>query len=113
MPMAVRSCAFGRRIRRVISVSSPQCRIRRRTLKFQRPQMPKAIAYSDQPVAIEPGLSLDVLPIANMVAKLALLELLADRDSSLNILKRDFEAPWYLWLNRPEPGTAIRELARP
>lgn len=63
------------------------------------------IAYSDQPVAIEPGLSLDVLPIANMVAKLALLELLADRDSSLNILKRDFAAPWYLWLNRPEPGT--------
>ena len=40
-----------------------------------------------------------------MVAKLALLELLADCDSSLNILKRDFAAPWYLWLNRPEPGT--------
>ena len=65
----------------------------------------EGIAYSDQPVAIEPGLSLDVLPIANMVAKLALLELLVDRDSSLNILKRDFAAPWYLWLNRPEPGT--------
>ena len=64
-----------------------------------------AIAYSDQPVAVEPGLSLDVLPIANMVAKLALLELLADKQSSLNILNRDFDAPWYLWLNRPEPGT--------
>ncbi|HUO00713.1 MAG TPA: ThiF family adenylyltransferase [Bradyrhizobium sp.] len=65
----------------------------------------EAIAYSDRPVTVEPGLSLDVLPIANMVAKLALLVLLADKQSSLNILNRDFDAPWYLWLNRPEPGT--------
>ena len=64
-----------------------------------------AIAYSDRPVAIEPGLSLDVLPIANMVAKLALLELVSDTSSSLKMLRRDFDAPWYLWLNRPEPGT--------
>lgn len=63
------------------------------------------IAYSDQPVAVEPGLSLDVLPIANLLAKLALLELLADKSSTLNTLRRDFDAPWYLWLNRPEPGT--------
>jgi molybdopterin/thiamine biosynthesis adenylyltransferase len=63
------------------------------------------IAYSDRPVAVEPGLSLDVLPIANMLAKLALLELVADKSSTLNTLRRDFEAPWYLWLNRPEPGT--------
>ena len=40
-----------------------------------------------------------------MLTKLALLELLADKESSLNILNRDFDAPWYLWLNRPEPGT--------
>lgn len=63
------------------------------------------IAYSDRPVAVEPGLSLDVLPIANMLAKLALIELVADKSSTLNTLRRDFEAPWYLWLNRPEPGT--------
>ena len=63
------------------------------------------IAYSDQPVAVEPGLSLDVLPIANMVAKLALAELLSDKPSTLRILERDYDAPWYLWLNRPEPGT--------
>ncbi|MFN0244738.1 MAG: HesA/MoeB/ThiF family protein [Planctomycetota bacterium] len=64
-----------------------------------------AVAYSDRPVAVEPGLSLDVLPIANMLGKLTLLELIAEKESSLNILKRDFEAPWYLWLNRPEAGT--------
>jgi len=63
------------------------------------------IAYSDRPVAVEPGLSLDVLPIANMLAKLSLLELLADKPTSLSILGRDYDAPWYLWLNRPEPGT--------
>jgi molybdopterin/thiamine biosynthesis adenylyltransferase len=63
------------------------------------------IAYSDQPVAVEPGLSLDVLPIANMVAKLALSELLQDKPSTLRVLERDYDAPWYLWLNRPEPGT--------
>jgi molybdopterin/thiamine biosynthesis adenylyltransferase len=64
-----------------------------------------AIAYSDRPVAIEPGLSLDVLPIANMLTKLALMELLAGTTSTLAILKADYAAPWYLWLNRPEPGT--------
>jgi hypothetical protein len=64
-----------------------------------------AIAYSDRPVAVEPGLSLDILPIANLVAKLALLELLVSEKSALNILQKDFDAPWYLWLNRPEPGT--------
>jgi len=63
------------------------------------------IAYSDRPVAVEPGLSLDVLPIANMLTKLALLELLADKPTSLSILNRDYMAPWYRWLNRPEPGT--------
>jgi hypothetical protein len=40
-----------------------------------------------------------------MLTKLALLELLADKETSLSILNRDFDAPWYLWLNRPEPGT--------
>jgi molybdopterin/thiamine biosynthesis adenylyltransferase len=63
------------------------------------------IAYSDQPVAVEPGLSLDVLPIANMVAKLALSELLTDKPTTLRALDRDYDAPWYLWLNRPEAGT--------
>jgi molybdopterin/thiamine biosynthesis adenylyltransferase len=68
------------------------------------------IAYSDRPVAVEPGLSLDVLPIANMVTKLALMELVADKQTSLSILKKDYEAPWYIWLNKPEPGTQYASL---
>lgn len=70
----------------------------------------QAIAYSDRPVDIEPGLSLDVLPIVNLLTKLALLELLMDKPTSLSILKRDYDAPWYLWLNRPEPGTQYASL---
>lgn len=68
------------------------------------------IAYADRPVAVEPGLSLDVLPIANLLAKLALIELVADTSSTLNSLKRDFDAPWYLWINRVEPGTQYNDL---
>jgi hypothetical protein len=65
----------------------------------------EGIAYADRPVEVQPGLSLDITPISNMVAKLALLELLSDKSSPLNVLARDYSAPWYLWVNRPEPGT--------
>lgn len=63
------------------------------------------VAYSDRPVPIEPGLSLDVAPIALMVARLALHELVMNRADSYAVVERDLAAPWYLWLNRPEPGT--------
>jgi len=63
------------------------------------------VAYSDRPVAVEPGLSIDVAPIANMVAKLALQELLTGKESTLHVLDRDFSASWYFWVNRPEPKT--------
>lgn len=64
-----------------------------------------SIAYSDMPVAIEPGLSMDVAPISIMVSKLALQELIKGRESTLHILDKDFEANWYFWINRPEPNT--------
>ena len=102
--MAARFCESDRSNRPVTSASSRRCRTKPRTLKCRRNRTPTRL-YSDRPVAVEPGLSIDVLPIANLVAKLALLELLAGEESSLNILQKDFDAPWYLWLNRPEPGT--------
>lgn len=64
------------------------------------------IAYSDMPVPIEPGLAMDVEPIATMTSKLALQELIKDKESTLHILDKDFSANWYFWINRPEPGTA-------
>lgn len=63
------------------------------------------IAYSDMPVPIEPGLAVDVEPIATMTSKLALQELIEDKDSTLHILDKDFSANWYFWINRPEPNT--------
>lgn len=64
-----------------------------------------AIAYSDRPVPVEPGLAMDVAPIGIMVSKLALQELISGKESTLHILDKDFEANWYFWINRPEPNT--------
>jgi molybdopterin/thiamine biosynthesis adenylyltransferase len=63
------------------------------------------IAYSDMPVPIEPGLAIDVEPIATMTSKLALQELIKGKDSTLHMLDKDLSANWYFWINRPEPGT--------
>jgi len=63
------------------------------------------IAYSDLAVAIEPGLASDIAPIALLVAKLALMELLAGTSSTLEPLNDDLVAPLYLWLNRREQET--------
>jgi len=68
------------------------------------------IAYSDMPVKIEPGLSIDVAPIGIMVSKIALQELIKLKPSTLHILDKDFEANWYLWINRPEPKTKYATL---
>jgi len=64
-----------------------------------------SIAYSDRPVAIEPGLSMDVAPISIMLSKLALQELISGRESTLHMLDKDFDANLYRWGNRPEPDT--------
>ena len=63
------------------------------------------IAYSDMPVPIEPGLAVDVEPIATMTSKLALQELIKGKESTLHILDKDLSANWYFWINRPEPDT--------
>lgn len=68
------------------------------------------IAYSDMPVSVEPGLSMDVAPIGIMASKLALQELIKGKESTLHILDKDFEANWYFWINRPEPKTDYASL---
>lgn len=65
----------------------------------------QAIAYSDRPVAVEPGLASDIAPIALLVAKLTVQELLSGTPTTLDSLDEDLVAPLYLWLNRREPGT--------
>lgn len=78
--------------------------------EISSPENADAIQYSDRPVAVEPGLSMDVAPIALMVAKLALQELLIGKASTLHSLDRDFTEGWYFWVNRPEPGTEYAKL---
>lgn len=68
------------------------------------------LAYSDRPVAIEPGLSTDIAPLSQMVVKLAIQELLRGRPTMLGSLDADLAAPWYIWFNRREPKTDAEKL---
>ncbi|MBM4029157.1 MAG: ThiF family adenylyltransferase [Planctomycetes bacterium] len=68
------------------------------------------IAYSDRPVPVEPGLSLDIAPLSHMVAKLALMELLRGTQTTLASLYEDFVAPLYIWTNRREPDTDYAQM---
>ena len=60
------------------------------------------ISYSDRVVPVEPGLSSDILPISTFITKLAILELLKDKEHSMKSLYDDFTCPLYLWINRRE-----------
>jgi molybdopterin/thiamine biosynthesis adenylyltransferase len=60
------------------------------------------ISYSDRVVPVEPGLSSDILPISTFMTKLAILELLKDKEHSMKSLYDDFTCPLYLWINRRE-----------
>ena len=68
------------------------------------------LAYTDRPVPIEPGLSTDIAPISQMVAKLAIQYLLKGRQTTLRTLDEDLVAPWFMWLNRREVGTDFENL---
>ena len=60
----------------------------------------QAPAYADVEVAPEPGLAMDVAPIALFCARLALAELTRGTDMKLARLAEDYEAALYLWGNR-------------
>lgn len=70
----------------------------------------EAPVYSDRPVPIEPGLSIDIEPISHMTAKVALQELLKGMPTTLRSLGEDLEANWFLFLNRREVGTPYETL---
>ena len=70
----------------------------------------EGLAYTDRPVPIEPGLSIDIAPISLMVVKLVIQELLKDSTTTLRSLDDDLVAPWYLWINRRELGTQYEKM---
>ena len=80
-------------------------------LEISNRQQASSVAYSDMPVAAEPGLSNDIVPICQMVVKLTLTYLLMDKDTTLKSVNDDLIAHRYLWLNRREPCTDYENLA--
>ena len=67
-----------------------------------RPQTPAYVSDTDVQATIQVGLASDIAPIANMVVKLALVELSRGLDSGLKSLETDLVADFYLWGNRRE-----------
>ena len=57
-------------------------------------------AYADRPVPVEPGLAIDIWPIANMIARLVVLRLCVGTASTLVETANELDAPLYLWANR-------------
>lgn len=74
----------------------------------------REIAYSDTPdIPVEPGLSIDIAPISNMISKIAMMELLRGKDHTLTSLYEDLEPSLYLWFNRREPNTQWNSMLVP
>ena len=67
-----------------------------------RSEMPSYVSDSEAAKMIQVGLSADIVPIANMVVKLALVELSRGHPTALNSLEEDLVADFYLWANRRE-----------
>lgn len=61
-----------------------------------------APAYADRPAVVEPGLALDIAPIALMCARLAIQELVRGTGSSLESLDEDLPGSIFMWGNRRE-----------
>jgi len=78
--------------------------------RISRPEQAERIAYSDLPVAVEPGLALDIKPIALMMTKLALQHLLRGKETTLRSLDEDLVASLYIWFSRREPDTPFARL---
>jgi molybdopterin/thiamine biosynthesis adenylyltransferase len=55
---------------------------------------------------IQVGLSSDIAPIANMMVKIALLELSRGQETGISTLDEDLKADFYIWANRREEAYA-------
>ena len=78
-----------------------------------------AVAYADAPARAEPGLALDIAPIAQMCARLVIVELVRGKGSTLESLDDDLVGSFFLWANRregqfalwPPMGFGLRDMA--
>lgn len=67
-----------------------------------RASTPAYITDFDVNATVQVGLSADILPISNMIVKLALIELSRGKPSGIGSLEEDLIAPLYIWANRRE-----------
>lgn len=60
----------------------------------------QAVAYADRPAVVEPGLALDIAPIALMCVRLVIQELVRGTGSTLESLDQDLPGSLFVWANR-------------
>ena len=68
----------------------------------QNGTIPAYTSPEDADAMIQVGLSSDILPICNMMVKLALLELSRGRESGISALDDELVYNYYMWANRRE-----------
>lgn len=64
--------------------------------------LPDYTSEDEKEAIIQVGLSNDILPISNLMIKLALVELAKNTNSGINSLEEDLIADYYIWANRRE-----------
>jgi len=65
-----------------------------------REDNPAYVPDDELQATVQVGLSSDILPISNMIVKLALVELSRGKDSGIKSLEEDLIADFYIWANR-------------
>ncbi|MGL6337555.1 MAG: HesA/MoeB/ThiF family protein, partial [Waterburya sp.] len=65
-----------------------------------REETPAYVSDHDVNATVQVGLSSDIMPISNMIVKLALLELSHDKETGIKSLEEDLIADFYIWANR-------------
>lgn len=72
------------------------------TTEAQAANAPAYVSADDRAALVQPGLAADIAPIANMMVRLALLELSRGTNAAIATLDADLTADLYLWANRRE-----------
>ena len=65
-------------------------------------QIPAYVSADDADAIVQVGLSSDIMPICNMIVKLALVELSKGRESGISMLEDELVYNYYMWANRRE-----------
>lgn len=86
------ACVYGAGLDREEEISS----------LAQAASAPAYVGPEDRAALVQPGLSADVAPIANMIVRLALLELSRGTNAAITTLDADLGADLYIWANRRE-----------